>query len=848
MKIETTAMLSPDESATIPEAAATGWRTALPALVLAIVAILAVYWQTAESIEGDLVAIGNVCARLPHRPDLSLAHLDAAQGAGAAHPIARLPRLVAARRARFCVARRGRRPGAGRPAVRHGGHDPDGRHCHRGRRVAQALAFPLGFLLLGVPVGEALIPPLMDWTADFTVTALRLSGIPVYREGTFFTIPSGQWSVVEGCSGLRYLIASITVGALFAYLSYQKTWKRLLFVVLSVIVPIIANGMRAYMIVMIAHLSDMKLALGIDHLIYGWLFFGLVMLLLFWSGSFWRDPEPGNSAQSPTLSPEPVRAPRGAIAGAAVAVVVLAGAWPLYAAHLDRSAESVAAPSLPAPAPTQGWSIESTPATDWRPKYDGATASVFQTYRKGDRVAMLYIGFYPQQRRGAELVTSTNVMVVQKHPIWANVGESHRKEDLGKGSLTLGDAASATGQRLLIWDFFNISGQSHAIRTSRSCSFQEQAPRPRRRGAAIIIAVPYDGEPDAAAETLRSSREMAPSIDAALVRVENRPAVLAPEPVAESNEAPPPLIVHVVFRFGIGGLENGIVNLINRMPQSQWRHAVVALTEVSAEFAKRIERPDVRCIALGKKDGHLVREYPRLFRLFRELEPAVPERQDQLEVARGRRPGMGRRRAGADPRRARLGHARPGRQASPLPPCAPPLSSIRQSLHRPVAPSRGLSRAARRNSPRKDLADLQRSGNGPLSTVARRTGGDSGLSVWRARFMAHWNRGPNGRYQGSPESGAGLRPRPGAGSGCRAANEVDLCRGWRVAGRGAAGAGAGGLRSVSGSQASVRTSPTSCADSTASSCRRWPRVFPIRSSRRWPQASVIATGSAGIRS
>ena len=85
----------------------------------------------------------------------------------------------------------------------------------------------------------------------------------------------------------------------------------------------------------------------------------------------------------------------------------------------------------------------------------------------------------------------------------------------------------------------------------------------------------------------------------------------------------PPLIVHVVFRFGIGGLENGIVNLINRMPQSQWRHAVVALTEVSAEFARRIERPDVRCIALGKKDGHLVREYPRLFRLFRELEPAV---------------------------------------------------------------------------------------------------------------------------------------------------------------------------------------------------------------------------------
>jgi len=87
--------------------------------------------------------------------------------------------------------------------------------------------------------------------------------------------------------------------------------------------------------------------------------------------------------------------------------------------------------------------------------------------------------------------------------------------------------------------------------------------------------------------------------------------------------ASPPLIVHVVFRFGIGGLENGVVNLINRMPARRWRHAIVALTESSAEYAQRIDRPDVRCIALGKQDGHLVRDYPRLYRLFRQLGPAI---------------------------------------------------------------------------------------------------------------------------------------------------------------------------------------------------------------------------------
>lgn len=84
-----------------------------------------------------------------------------------------------------------------------------------------------------------------------------------------------------------------------------------------------------------------------------------------------------------------------------------------------------------------------------------------------------------------------------------------------------------------------------------------------------------------------------------------------------------PLIVHVVYRFGVGGLENGIVNLVNRMPASRWRHAILALTEVSGTFAERIRRDDVRYIELDKRPGHLVRDYPRLYRIFRELRPAV---------------------------------------------------------------------------------------------------------------------------------------------------------------------------------------------------------------------------------
>jgi sugar transferase (PEP-CTERM/EpsH1 system associated) len=83
-----------------------------------------------------------------------------------------------------------------------------------------------------------------------------------------------------------------------------------------------------------------------------------------------------------------------------------------------------------------------------------------------------------------------------------------------------------------------------------------------------------------------------------------------------------PLIAHVVYRFDVGGLENGVVNLVNRLPAEAYRHAIVALTEVT-DFRSRIVRDDVLFFALNKSPGHGFRLYPKLVRLFRELAPAI---------------------------------------------------------------------------------------------------------------------------------------------------------------------------------------------------------------------------------
>jgi sugar transferase (PEP-CTERM/EpsH1 system associated) len=86
---------------------------------------------------------------------------------------------------------------------------------------------------------------------------------------------------------------------------------------------------------------------------------------------------------------------------------------------------------------------------------------------------------------------------------------------------------------------------------------------------------------------------------------------------------PRPLVLHIVYRFAVGGLENGLVNMLNRMPESRWRHAVLALTDVDLGMRARVLRGDVRFLELRKGPGHLWREYPRLLRLIRGLQPAI---------------------------------------------------------------------------------------------------------------------------------------------------------------------------------------------------------------------------------
>ena len=158
-----------------------------------------------------------------------------------------------------------------------------------GLQVTRILAFPLLFLIFCVPFGEGLIPVLQVITAEITIYFIKLIGLPVYVDGLFITLTSGIFEVAKACSGISYLIASLAVGSFYAFITYKSAKKRILFMLFSLFVPIVANGLRALIIVLLAHYSDLAIATGFDHLVYGWIFFGLIIFIMFSVGGRWAD-------------------------------------------------------------------------------------------------------------------------------------------------------------------------------------------------------------------------------------------------------------------------------------------------------------------------------------------------------------------------------------------------------------------------------------------------------------------------------------------------------------------------------------------------------------------------------
>lgn len=146
-----------------------------------------------------------------------------------------------------------------------------------GPRVAAALLLPLGFMVFLVPFGDEIIPALQAITARIAIALTLWSGVPATIEGIHIATPVGLFIVAEACSGVKFLIAMVALGVLVCFTAFASWKRRVLFMLACVVVPVIANGVRAWGTIYLAQSLGVEFAAGFDHIFYGWIFFAIIV-------------------------------------------------------------------------------------------------------------------------------------------------------------------------------------------------------------------------------------------------------------------------------------------------------------------------------------------------------------------------------------------------------------------------------------------------------------------------------------------------------------------------------------------------------------------------------------------
>ena len=156
-----------------------------------------------------------------------------------------------------------------------------------GQRVLRGLLFPVFYLVFLIPFGDELVPQLQTITAKLSMIFLGWASIPAHIEGVFISIPTGLFEVAEACSGVKFLVAMVAYSALTANVCFKSWKRRVAFLTMAMIVPILANGLRAYGTIHVSYATGSNdFAEGFDHIIFGWVFFALVMAMVVAIG--WR--------------------------------------------------------------------------------------------------------------------------------------------------------------------------------------------------------------------------------------------------------------------------------------------------------------------------------------------------------------------------------------------------------------------------------------------------------------------------------------------------------------------------------------------------------------------------------
>lgn len=323
-----------------------------------------------------------------------------------------------------------------------------------GNQAAKIILFPLVMMLFSIPVGEQLIPFLQELTTDLAVPLLELTQVPIYRNGLYLDIPEGRFLVAEACSGISFLITSIVFGCIYAYISFSQFHKQVIFVLVSIFVPILANAIRVYGIVLTGHLSDMEYAVGADHLIYGGVFYGIIIFILVLIGEQYRDLP--IKAKHDEVSAENVAFMQTLNLKLILIVLVLFTGQHLWLQSLVKpdKENQVSGAVINA----QKFFLQPhTQYSPWLPEFKGATAIEAGTFIYQNTKVDLFVAAYRSNDLSGELISSLNRLYSSDR--WTLIKHySSYFSDINK-TVVLTHVISPQGKERIIAHWYEVSNK-----------------------------------------------------------------------------------------------------------------------------------------------------------------------------------------------------------------------------------------------------------------------------------------------------------------------------------------------------------------------------------------------------
>jgi len=333
-----------------------------------------------------------------------------------------------------------------------------------GPNVARGLLFPLCYAVFLVPFGEGMEGPLQTVTVAMTMPMLHLFGVPAQVDGVLITIPNGYFEVAEACSGAKFVIAMIAYGTLVANVCFVSWSRRAVFMLVALIVPVIANGIRAFGTIYAAYLTSVERATGFDHIMYGWIFFGLVMAAVIAIGWRWFDRAPDAPVFDAAQLQNTPRFRFDTLLAAAMVLMTVA-VFPAWSAAIANRAQAL--PDRIALPEVCGWHrVAMSTRAPWSPNYPGADHYLIGRYAdaRGDAVD-LAIAVYGSQHEGKEIV-SFGVGALREDDVWVRIEDM---PDLDGGSVIHVTAPGPVERLIATWyrvgDIVTHSGPRQKLAT-----------------------------------------------------------------------------------------------------------------------------------------------------------------------------------------------------------------------------------------------------------------------------------------------------------------------------------------------------------------------------------------------